>query len=73
MREYFLKWPVLFLLFLVLSSHFTIGQIPGPMPDITEAMSSAYPALKNSSTFKKIPAELEKQILYALSYFIFPA
>ncbi|RYG02039.1 MAG: hypothetical protein EOO02_11390, partial [Chitinophagaceae bacterium] len=41
-----------------------------PLKDISASMETEYPQLKESaSTNFKIPAEFEKQILYALSYF----
>lgn len=48
----------------------TSAQLRKPLPDITEAMNSEYRQLKEKySANKKIPSILEKQVLFALSYF----
>jgi hypothetical protein len=66
----FLKCFSLLLLPIVIFSFNSFGQIPRPLPDITEAMNSAYASLKDSiSADKQIPASVDKQVLYTLSFF----
>jgi hypothetical protein len=70
MRKNFLNCFTLVILAIVICGFNSFGQIPRPLPDITEAMNIAYASLKDStSANKQIPPSVHKQVLYALYFF----
>jgi hypothetical protein len=68
MRAPFLPFLLLFTLFIFTT--YAAAQVRKPLPDIEAAMNLEYAALKEKFGINKsIPEVVEKQVLFALSYF----